>query len=54
MYLQENISITHLSNYKTPATARYFYEISNIDQIEELKQVFTYIQENHLKHLIIG
>jgi UDP-N-acetylmuramate dehydrogenase len=53
MLFQQNTSISHLSNYKTPARARYFYEISDMNQIDELKQVFHYIKQNNLKHLII-
>lgn len=53
-FLEKNKDITQYSNFKTPATAKYFYEINNIDQIEELKELFLYIQKNNLNYLIIS
>jgi UDP-N-acetylmuramate dehydrogenase len=57
MILEKNFSISHLSNYKTPATARYFYEVTNQnvenENFRSLQEVFQYIKDNNLKHLII-
>lgn len=53
-FLEKNKDITQYSNFKTPATAKYFYEINNIDQIEKLKELFLYIQQNNLNYLIIS
>jgi len=53
-FLEKNKDITQYSNFKTPATAKYFFEISSKDQIEELKKIFLYIQKNNLNYLIIS
>lgn len=51
--LQENIDITHLSNYKTPARARYYYEINSEEDISCLYELSLYARENNLKILTI-
>ena len=53
-FLEKNKDITQYSNFKTPAKAKYFYEISHIDQINQLKEIFAYIQKNKIPHLIIS
>lgn len=53
-FIEKNKDITELSNFKTKAKAKYYYEIHNLDQLEELKIIFKYIQENNIQHLIIG
>jgi len=50
--MQENIEITNLSNFKTKAFAKYFYEFNwNID---ELKEIIQFANKNNLKILPIS
>ena len=53
-FIEKNKDITDLSNFKTKAIAKYFYEINHLDQLEELKKIFHYINQNNIQHLIIG
>jgi hypothetical protein len=52
-FLEKNKDITDLSNFKTKAFAQYYYEFHSLDQLEELKQIFQYIKEHNIQHLII-
>lgn len=52
--LQENIDITHLSNYKTPAKARFFYAIKDESSLTKLHEVYSFAQENALPVLTIS
>lgn len=52
-FLEQNKDITSISNYKTPAKAQYFYEITWESQIPELTKLFQYISENGFKHLTV-
>ena len=38
-YLLNNKDISHLSNYKTPATARYYFEIKSYDDLDKLYEI---------------
>lgn len=49
-FLQENIDISHLSNYKTKALAKYFVNINTTEDLKNLK----YIYENFDKKLIVS
>lgn len=53
-FIEKNKDITELSNFKTKARTQYYFEISSIEQIQELKIIFQYIEENNFPHLIIG
>ncbi|MGE4443755.1 MAG: UDP-N-acetylmuramate dehydrogenase [Candidatus Altimarinota bacterium] len=46
--------ITHLSNFKTTAKTKYYYEINNIDDVFKLKDIIQFSQEQKLKLLFIG
>lgn len=51
--LRKNIEITELSNFKTKAKAKYYFEINSEDDLEKLSQVFEYIKNNNLKYIFI-
>jgi UDP-N-acetylenolpyruvoylglucosamine reductase len=53
-FLEKNKNITQYSNFKTPAIAQYFFEISDISQLDQLKQVFDYISKNNVNYLVIS
>jgi len=50
--LKNNVDITSLSNFKTKAFAKYFYEFDW--NIEELKKVVSYAKKNNLKILPVS
>ena len=51
--LQENIDITNLSNFKTVAKARYFYELKCEDCVKILPKIFDFALKNNLKVLFV-
>ena len=57
-FLQHNYDISSLSNYKTPAKARYFFDVKNDEVHNEnyhsLQEMFQFTRTNNLKSLIIG
>jgi UDP-N-acetylenolpyruvoylglucosamine reductase len=52
-FLEKNKDITNLSNFKTPAKADFYFEINNIDQLDQLKNVFQWIKEKNINYLIV-
>ena len=52
-YLQTKVDITHLSNFKTPAIAEYYFEINTIEDLEKLPTIYNFSQENDLEFLCI-
>lgn len=52
--LKTNIDITHLSNFKTKTTSKYYYEINNIDDIKEIKNIIDFVKKNALWLLFIS
>jgi len=53
-YLQKNINITHLSNYKTPATARYYFEVNEEPDIQKLSEIRNFCRQENIPYLIIA
>lgn len=53
-YLKTNVDITNLSNFKTKATTKYYYEINSLDDIKNLKEIYTFSKDNNLGFLIVG
>ena len=51
--LQQNIDITGLSNFKTKAKTKYYYEINQIEDVFHLKDIINFSKENKLKLLFI-
>lgn len=45
--------IAHLSNFKTKAKTKYYYEINNIDDVFKLKDIIAFSKEQDLKLLFI-
>ena len=52
-YLKKNVDITSLSNFKTKAISDYFYELNNISDVNNLKEIYDFAVENNLKILFI-
>lgn len=53
-YLLKNIDITNLSNYKTPAKTRYFFEIQDISDIDKLYEIVQWWKKQSKKILWIS
>ncbi|QFR39757.1 UDP-N-acetylmuramate dehydrogenase [Candidatus Gracilibacteria bacterium 28_42_T64] len=52
--LRENVDISELSNFKTRAITRYFFEISCQNDVNKLGDIFDFIKEKNIDHLFIG
>lgn len=51
--LQQNIDITHLSNFKTKAKTKYYFEINNQNDVLKIKEIIEFWKKNNLKILFI-
>ena len=51
--LQENIDITSLSNYKTPAIARWYFEVNNESDVDKIFDIVQFAKEENLKVLFV-
>jgi hypothetical protein len=52
-YLIKNKDITDLSNFKTKANTKFYFEVHNRQDIEKLSQIYTYSKINNYKILFI-
>jgi len=50
---KRNIDVTNLSNFKTKAKAKYYFEINNKDDLSKLADIFKYIEENKIEYLFV-
>ncbi|MDD3145229.1 MAG: UDP-N-acetylmuramate dehydrogenase [Candidatus Gracilibacteria bacterium] len=53
-YLEKNIEITNLSNFKTKAFTKYYFEINNTSDILKLKDINLFCKKNNISLLYIG
>jgi len=51
--LQQNIEITDLSNFKTKAFTKYYFEINNRQDLSNLREVIDFSKQNNLKVLFV-
>ena len=51
--LQKNKDITQLSNFKTPASARWYFELNNMTQLSEFKDVIVFAHTKKLPILLL-
>jgi len=51
--LQKHKDITSLSNFKTKAFAKYYFEINSEDDISKLKEISDFAKNNNLKILFV-
>lgn len=51
--LRKNVDITSLSNFKTPATAKYYFEIKTRQDIDKLNDIYDFWFEQNLEVLFI-
>jgi len=52
-YLQKNKDITSLSNFKTRASAKYYFEINVLEEVYKLKEINDFAWKNNLKILFV-
>ncbi len=52
--LQQNIDITELSNFKTPAIARWYFEVKNNADVDRIYSIIQFAEEKKLKVLFVG
>lgn len=52
-FLQKNKDITHLSNFKTKALAKYYFEINNEEDLNKLIEIINFIKKENLDLLFI-
>ena len=52
-YLEKNIEITNLSNFKTKAFTKYYFEINNTSDVLKLKDINLFCKENNISFLYI-
>lgn len=53
-YISADIDITDLSNYKTPATAKYYFELNSRDDIEKLSSILQWTNKENINILWIS
>jgi len=52
-YLKKDVDISFLSNFRTKAVSKYFYEINKDSDINNLKEIYDFASKNDLKVLFI-
>jgi len=52
-YLIKNKDITNLSNFKTLAKTKYYFEIHNRQDVEKLFDIYSFAKKNNYKVLFI-
>ncbi|MDD3302526.1 MAG: UDP-N-acetylmuramate dehydrogenase [Candidatus Gracilibacteria bacterium] len=53
-FLQTNVDITNLSNFRTLAHTRYYFEIHTRQDIDKIEEIIKFAKNNNLKILFIG
>ena len=52
--LQTDINISEFSNFRTPATARWYFEVNSESDVEQLKDIVDFAKSENLQILFIG
>lgn len=52
-FLKKDVDISNLSNYKTSAKTKYYFEINDLNDLKNLKSIYEFAKENELKTLIV-
>ncbi len=52
--IQKDKDITELSNYKTPAKARYFFEICTRQDIDKIPQMLLWAESQKIPYIFIS
>jgi len=51
--LQKNKDITELSNFKTLAKTKYYFEINNLEDVKKLSEIFSFAEKEENKILFV-
>jgi len=51
--LQKHVDITSLSNFKTKAFAKYYFEINSLEDVDKLSEINNFALENKYKILFV-
>lgn len=52
-FLERNKEITNLSNFKTKAETKYYFEINNLDDVDKIIDIVRFAKENNLSYKIL-
>ena len=52
-FLKQNIDITNLSNFKTKAKTKYYYEINSLEDLENIDKIIKFAQKEKIKFIFI-
>jgi hypothetical protein len=52
-YLIKNKDITNLSNFKTQAKSKYYFEINNRQDIKKMSEIYSFSIESNIRILFI-
>ncbi len=52
-FLQKNIDVTNLSNFKTKALSKFYFEINSLEDINRLKDINDFCKHNNISILFI-
>jgi hypothetical protein len=52
-YLKTDIDITNLSNFKTKATTKFYYEINKEEDVYNLNEIYEFCKDNKLDYLFV-
>jgi len=52
-FLEKNKDITNLSNFRTKATSKYYYEINEITDLDNFKKILIFANKKNLKYTFI-
>jgi hypothetical protein len=51
--LQQNIDITNLSNFKTKAYTKYFFEVNTRQDVDKIKDIVDFAKSEKLQILFV-
>jgi len=52
-FLEKNKDITSLSGFKTPAKAKYYFEINDVEDVDKLVDIVNFANKNNLSYKIL-
>jgi hypothetical protein len=52
-YLQKNVDISSLSNFRTKAKTSYFFEINSRQDVDKLTEIVYFAKKNNLEILFV-
>ncbi len=53
-YFETNKDLLKYSSFHTPATARYFFELQEREDIEKLQEIHMFAKDNNLPVVFLG